>query len=727
MVAKRQEERFGSMVDVSLALADFDAEATRWGTDLTSRAGSAAMSPATLRTSPPTMAGSTSKTGSAGESQGSDHPTKSIVTGREPLAGVGSGDRESPATPPTAPASEAPTSISPKVALGAPVSARRTRRHAGRQLGALAGGGVAALLVAANIVWWAASRGAREPRPELADRQGESASRADSNASDAAKRPANAGGSSDAPSTPEARPTTAGGWGPWTMPSNVPPPLVAPFSATAAREGQRAWAEHLKLDPAPRNTLDMPFVLVPPGEFEFNLNPANGAIERTNVVRLRITQPFYLGATEVSVAQFRRFVEDTKHVTDAEQEGKVRVAPTFQLAVGRSWRKPVDWKPRDDEPVVCVSPRDARAFADWLSAKEGVRYRLPSEAEWRFAARAGDTSEYGQTTWGVSYAACDHGNRKLSAEQESPLASVESLEPNPFGLYHVFGNVSEFSDDCRTHPSDLPYARQIETIFATVSSLGGHWAGSTSTPHPLDMRWFFAHDHSANYQGFRLVRELPEVHEAAPEQVGRLWIDEPPIARHPAFVADPTPIRGLRSWTIDTVASRFEPSRLHVTADAWIHWVCVLDGSVNLPFHGADVGRNTRMIVASRHARRECVFDRGKSIHLNLIKTGESPTLHPDERRAFFAAQVHSGYPAVACETTTGRQLGVLYPSLGEGHWLCIGPTGHYRGTEGVERDIVYVAEHLDGTFTSHSLEDFARAFGWQNDPNQATFLATGG
>ena len=86
---------------------------------------------------------------------------------------------------------------------------------------------------------------------------------------------------------------------------------------------------------------------------------------------MEITQPFYLGSTEVTVGQFRQFVEEQKYQTGDER-----------------WQNP-GFEQADDHPVVWVSWHNAVDFCIWLSKKEGKKYRLPTEAEWEYSCRAG--------------------------------------------------------------------------------------------------------------------------------------------------------------------------------------------------------------------------------------------------------------------------------------------------------------------------------------------------
>ena len=107
---------------------------------------------------------------------------------------------------------------------------------------------------------------------------------------------------------------------------------------------------------------------------------------------VRITKPFYMGATEVTVGQFRQFVKETGHKTDAEKgDGGMIFSKTEGRWVPRKEMKwdSTSWKIADNQPVVFVSWNDAQAFCRWLSRKEKKNYRLPTEAEWEMCCRGG--------------------------------------------------------------------------------------------------------------------------------------------------------------------------------------------------------------------------------------------------------------------------------------------------------------------------------------------------
>jgi len=125
---------------------------------------------------------------------------------------------------------------------------------------------------------------------------------------------------------------------------------------------------------------------------------------------------------------------------------------TFATATGRTLPNDQGWG-RGQLPVINVSWDDAQAFATWLKAQSGVNYRLPTEAEWEYAARAGTTTDY---PWGstASHEQANYGKDDCCAglaqgrDQWIYTAPVGSFPPNAFGLYDMIGNVWEWTEDC---------------------------------------------------------------------------------------------------------------------------------------------------------------------------------------------------------------------------------------------------------------------------------------
>ena len=173
---------------------------------------------------------------------------------------------------------------------------------------------------------------------------------------------------------------------------------------------------------------------------------------------------FALSKYEVTRGQFAAFAAATAHVSRG-----CRVYAWQVRSFGRdrwewktdeqaSWQAP-GFDQRENEPVVCVSWEDATAYVRWLSEETGERYRLPSEAEWEYAARAGTTTRF---HWGAGADEhCAHGNgADRTAEQDLQIAGillawsfsdctdgaartalVGSFAPNAFGLHDMAGNV----------------------------------------------------------------------------------------------------------------------------------------------------------------------------------------------------------------------------------------------------------------------------------------------
>jgi sulfatase modifying factor 1 len=247
-----------------------------------------------------------------------------------------------------------------------------------------------------------------------------------------------------------------------------------------------AWS----LDSQIQNSLGMKFVLIPPGEFVMGSDESAEALaqdypqyDRKRFVELsdegpahkvRITHPFYLGQYEVTVGEFRRFVEASGYQPESEADGTGGYGynPDYDPAKsargdafeGRnqkySWRNP--GFPQDEHhPVVNVTWNDAVAMCKWLSKTEGHTYRLPTEAEWEYAGRAGTRTRYysGDDPQSLlraanvfdAEAAKNWQQWKKFALDEADgfafTAPVGSFAPNAFGLYDIHGNAWEWTAD----------------------------------------------------------------------------------------------------------------------------------------------------------------------------------------------------------------------------------------------------------------------------------------
>ena len=170
---------------------------------------------------------------------------------------------------------------------------------------------------------------------------------------------------------------------------------------------------------------------------------------------------------------------------------------------------------RGTRPVINVSVEDAKQYVRWLSRKTGREYRLPSESEWEYVARAGKTTAY---TWGSSLfitgskkANCrDCGGRRAGRRAGRRTAPVGSFEKNDFGLYDVHGNVWERLEDCRQStydgaPRDGSVWRRGSCAFTAMR--GGSWKDNGWDMRTSHRGWGSPDRRSSN-AGFRVVREL---------------------------------------------------------------------------------------------------------------------------------------------------------------------------------------------------------------------------
>lgn len=238
------------------------------------------------------------------------------------------------------------------------------------------------------------------------------------------------------------------------------------------------------------NSLGMKFVLVPAGEFMMGSDESPEALakaypqygrerfaqlgDEAPVHKVRITRPFYLGRYEVTVGQFKRFLAASGYTPEAEVDGTGGYGynPAYDPAKsewgdafdGRnpkySWRNP-GFPQGDDHPVLNVTWNDAVAMSQWLSQQEGKKYRLPTEAEWEYACRAGTRTRYhggndpqsllqsantfdadAQKNWPQwqEYALAGHDGFEFTAP-------VGSFAPNALGLYDMHGNAWEWVAD----------------------------------------------------------------------------------------------------------------------------------------------------------------------------------------------------------------------------------------------------------------------------------------
>ena len=196
-------------------------------------------------------------------------------------------------------------------------------------------------------------------------------------------------------------------------------------------------------------------VVVPAGTFLMG-SPSYEAGRDENegpVHRVTIGKPFAVGKYEVTVGEYGRFVRTTGY--EGESGCRVWTGKKWEEESGRTWRAP-GYRQTEREPVVCVSWKDAHAYAEWLSRQTDKTYRLLSEAEWEYVARAGTTTarywgerEAGQCRYANGADSRTNFKERISCDDGyARTAPVGSYAANGFGLYDVLGNVWEWGQDC---------------------------------------------------------------------------------------------------------------------------------------------------------------------------------------------------------------------------------------------------------------------------------------
>jgi formylglycine-generating enzyme required for sulfatase activity len=191
--------------------------------------------------------------------------------------------------------------------------------------------------------------------------------------------------------------------------------------------------------------------------------------------RVRISRPFYLGAHEVTVGQFGEFVKATGYRTEAETSPEG--GSTYNKKEKRTdwsrdynWRTPgLPFRQGDDEPVVQVSWSDAMAFCKWLSGRDERPYRLPTEAEWEYACRAGSTTRW---CMGDDVAQLDEF-AWYRDRNETSTHPVGGKKPNAFGLHDMHGNVAEWCFDWLHDYAEAPAVDPLGSPSYTVRVLRG--------------------------------------------------------------------------------------------------------------------------------------------------------------------------------------------------------------------------------------------------------------
>ena len=243
-----------------------------------------------------------------------------------------------------------------------------------------------------------------------------------------------------------------------------------------------------------KDCLECPeMVVVPGGRFRMGCGSGRDCRDREHPVHDVEVPAFALGRYEVTFAEYDRFVQATgSRRPDDKRWGRAR------------------------RPVMNVSWDEAMAYVSWLSARSGIRYRLPSESEWEYAARAGTTTRY---SWGDELgrnrANCDGCGSRWDDDETAPVGSFDA---NGWGLHDMHGNVWEWVADCRAHGGKYDNAPQDGTARTSGCHLndayrsrmyrGGSWQ---SSPRQVRSAERESRDaiHRRDFIGFRVARDCP--------------------------------------------------------------------------------------------------------------------------------------------------------------------------------------------------------------------------
>jgi len=235
----------------------------------------------------------------------------------------------------------------------------------------------------------------------------------------------------------------------------------------AVRDGVGS-ARKLKAGKRFRDCKDCPqMIVVPAGAFIIGSPPDEpGRREGEGPQKeIRIGRPFAVGRYEVTRRQYQAFLHATHHPVSGNCVTDRRKPGTWAPDPATNFYDP-GFVQTGDHPAACVSWYDAKAYVAWLNARTGGGYRLPTEAEWQYAARAGSTSAY---PWGASiHDGCAYMNgydltilaKKGNAYKGEAIpyancsdgyvntSPVGSYAPNAFGIYDMIGNVADWIEDC---------------------------------------------------------------------------------------------------------------------------------------------------------------------------------------------------------------------------------------------------------------------------------------
>jgi formylglycine-generating enzyme required for sulfatase activity len=335
---------------------------------------------------------------------------------------------------------------------------------------------------------------------------------------------------------PKPKPSAGTAEGSEAKQQSAPPPAVAPFDAPKAREHQAAWGKWLDLPVEITNSIGMKFVLIPPGEFDMGSTPEDQAkviaglkanesllptwvkdyMERVAAEgprhRVKITRPFYLGMYPVTQAEYQRVMGINPSICAGKPLDASAFSPSLRddekMFREKHSKNSLVGKDTRDIPVDTVSWHDCVAFCVRLSSMPEERqaeaaYRLPTEAQWEYACRAGTT-----TLW---YNGDDPAKfAEMAGRRRSPSNPVGQNRPNSWRLFDLYGRTEQWCADF--------YTKDYYATSPEADPLGPERGSHVARGGDLDVDPFRARsafrrntDGSDRFPGYglRLLREIP--------------------------------------------------------------------------------------------------------------------------------------------------------------------------------------------------------------------------
>lgn len=277
-----------------------------------------------------------------------------------------------------------------------------------------------------------------------------------------------------------------------TSSAETPPQLaIAPFNAEQATQYQEAWASAAGEPVEVTNSLGMRFRMIPPGEFLMGSpesEPFRVYVEGPQH-RVRLSHPFYMGMTEITQAQWSDVMKT------------------------RPWQGQPNVTEGDEYPATYVNWDEAVEFCSRLTSRDGLEYRLPSEAEWEFACRAGTTTAwyFGDDVLKLQEYAWFDSNTVHVKKHSAQL--VGQKMSNPFGLFDMHGNVFEWCEDFLYAGSTYPTQPGVTNNPVSKgdgdahSTRGGGWDWNGYDIRSA-LRGAAVHDFRSERDGFRVVRSV---------------------------------------------------------------------------------------------------------------------------------------------------------------------------------------------------------------------------